>query len=264
MTDIELIQDFSLDYFRLDGKAAIVTGANKGLGMGYAVALAKAGADIYLPYRSGDIEEVRSLIEATGRRVEFIQGDLTDMDHIRAIVKGCLDAYGHIDILVNNAGTNCFADFADFPDEGYLRVVNTNLNSVYFLSHEVSREMVKQRSGKIINIGSALTYTADERCPSYVAAKHGVLGLTRSFANELGKYNVQTNMVAPGFIETGCTTGVTSDDDFTQRITRRTPAGRWGNLADIMGTIVFLASRASDYLNGSDIKVDGGFSTKLV
>ncbi len=264
MSDIELMKDFSLDYFRLDGKAAIVTGANKGLGMGYALALAKAGADIFLPYRSGDISEVRSLIEAEGRRVEFLQGDLTDIEHVRAIVSGCMEAYGRIDVLVNNAGTNCFCDFPDFPDEGYLRVINTNLNSVYFLSHEVSRVMIAQRSGKIINIGSALSYTADERCPSYVAAKHGVIGLTRSFANELGKYNIQTNAVCPGFIETGVTAGVPSDSDFTGRITRRISAGRWGTLADIMGTIVFLASRASDYLNGSDIKVDGGFSTKLV
>ncbi|MBR6653776.1 MAG: SDR family oxidoreductase [Oscillospiraceae bacterium] len=264
MTDIELIQDFSLNYFRLDGKVAIVTGANKGLGMGYAVALAKAGADIYLPYRSGDIEEVKALIEAEGRRVEFIQGDLTDMEHIHAIVEGCMAAYGKIDILVTNAGTNCFEDFVDFPDDGYMRVINTNLNSVYFLGHEVSKIMIKQGHGKIINIGSALSYTADERCPSYIAAKHGIIGLTRSFANELGKYNIQTNVVCPGFIETGCTAGVVSDDDFTARITRRITAGRWGNLADIMGTIVFLASRASDYVNGADIKVDGGFSTKLV
>lgn len=264
MTDRELISDFSMDYFRLDGKVAIVTGANKGLGMGYAAALAKAGADIYLPYRSGDISEVRELIESAGRRVEFIQGDLTDPDHVRAVIDGCLKAFGRLDILVNNAGTNCFEDFEKFPDEGYMRVINTNLNSVYFLGHEAAKVMIKQKSGKIINIGSALSYTADERCPSYIAAKHGVIGLTRSFANELGKYNIQTNVVCPGFIETGCTAGVTSDDDFTARITRRTPAGRWGNLADLMGTIVFLASRASDYLNGSDIKVDGGFSTKLV
>ena len=215
MTDIELIQDFSLNYFRLDGKVAIVTGANKGLGMGYAVALAKAGADIYLPYRSGDIEEVKALIEAEGRRVEFIQGDLTDMEHIHAIVDGCMAAYGKIDILVTNAGTNCFEDFVDFPDDGYMRVINTNLNSVYFLGHEVSKIMIKQGYGKIINIGSALSYTADERCPSYIAAKHGIVGLTRSFANELGKYNIQTNVVCPGFIETGCTAGVVSDDDFT-------------------------------------------------
>ena len=152
MSDIELIKDFTLDYFRLDGKVAIVTGANKGLGMGYAVALAKAGADIYLPYRSGDIEEVEALIEAEGRRVEFIQGDLTDMEHIHAIVDGCMAAYGKIDILVTNAGTNCFEDFANFPDDGYMRVINTNLNSVYFLGHEVSKIMMKQGHGKIINI----------------------------------------------------------------------------------------------------------------
>lgn len=264
MNDIELIRDFSLKYFSLEGKVAIVTGANKGLGMGYAVALAKAGADIYLPYRSGDISQVKSLIEAEGRRVELLQGDLTDMAHIRAIVDGCLAAFGRIDILVNNAGTNCFADFPDFPDDGYRRVIDTNLNSVYYLGHEVAKVMIRQGGGKIINIGSALSYTADSRCPSYVAAKHGVIGLTRAFANDLGKYNIQTNAVCPGFIETGVIADLAGDDDFISRITRRTPAGRWGTLADLMGTVVFLASRASDYLNGSDIRVDGGFSTTLV
>ena len=263
MTAIEQISGFSMEMFSLRGKTAIVTGANKGLGMGYALALAKAGADVFIPYRSGDTEELRRLIEAEGRKVEFYRGDLTDMDYLKSIPGKCLETFGKIDILVNNAGTNCFADFLDFPDEGWDRVIRVNLEAVYYLGHEVAKIMAKQHSGKIINIGSALTYTADARCPAYVTAKHGVLGITRSFANELGKYNIQCNAVCPGFIQTGVIGDLNQDAAFIQHITDRIAQGRWGTLGDVMGTVVFLASAASDYVNGADIKVDGGFSTVL-
>ncbi len=263
MSYIEQISGFSMDMFSLKGKAAIVTGANKGLGMGYALAFARAGADLFIPYRSGDTGDIRRLIEAEGRRVEFLQGDLTDMDYLKSIPGMCLEAYGKIDILVNNAGTNCFADFLDFPDEGWDRVISVNLEAVYYLGHEVARVMAKQGHGKIINVGSALTYTADAKCPAYVTAKHGVLGITRSFANELGKYNIQCNCICPGFIQTDVIGELAQDPAFVQHITDRIAQGRWGTLGDLMGTAVFLASAASDYVNGADIKVDGGFSTVL-
>ncbi|MDR0491277.1 MAG: SDR family NAD(P)-dependent oxidoreductase, partial [Oscillospiraceae bacterium] len=127
------IQDFSLDYFSLKGKAAIVTGANQGLGMAYATAFAKAGADLYIPHYTENVSEVKSLIEAEGRRVEFIRGDLSNRAYIDEIINGCLDAYGKIDILVNNAGTNHFEDVLAFPDEQYKRVTDIQLNAVYYL-----------------------------------------------------------------------------------------------------------------------------------
>ena len=263
MTYIEQISGFSMDMFSLKGKAAIVTGANKGLGMGYALAFARAGADLFIPYHTGDTGDIRRLIEAEGRRAVFFQGDLTDMDYLKAIPVKCLEAFGRIDILVNNAGTNCFADFLDFPDEGWDRVIRVNLEAVYYLGHEVAKVMAKQGRGKIINVGSALTYTADAKCPAYVTAKHGVLGITRSFANELGKYNIQCNCICPGFIQTDVLQDLTGDPAFVQHITDRIAQGRWGTLGDLMGTAVFLASAASDYVNGADIKVDGGFSTVL-
>jgi len=257
------IQDFSLDYFSLKGKVAIITGGNQNLGMGYAVAYAKAGADIYIPHFTDDVSEVKALVEAEGRRVKFIQGDLGDKKHIKDIVDGCVKEFGRIDILVNNAGTNHFEDVTTFPDEQYQRVVDINLNAVYYLGHEVAKVMMKQGGGKIINIGSVLSFTADTMCPSYVVAKHGVIGVTRYFANDLGKYNIQTNALCPGFIKTEINAALSDNQEFYNKITNRIPAGRWGTPTDLVGAAVFLASRASDYMNGWYISVDGGFATTL-
>ena len=257
------INEFSLDYFSLKGKVAIVTGANKNLGFAYALAFAKAGADLYIPYHSGDTTELQSLIEAEGRRVVFLKGDLRNRAHIDEIVNGCLAEYGKIDILVNNAGTNHFEDVMTFPDEEYQRVTDVQLNAVYYLTHETGKVMAKAGGGKIINIGSALSFTGDNNCPSYVIAKHGVIGITRYFANDLGKYNVQTNALCPGFLATEMNSAISENKVFYDKITNRIPIGRWGVSHDLMGTAVFMASKASDYMNGWYINVDGGFSTTL-
>ena len=254
---------FSLNSFSLEGKVAIVTGANQGLGMAYALAFAKAGADLYVPHFTDDIEDIRSLIEQEGSRVEFIKGDLTDRDYVQKVVEGCIECYGKIDILVNNAGASFFADFLDYPDSAWQKIIDINLNSVYYLSHEVAKKMVERKSGKIINIGSALSFTADKRCPPYAAAKHAILGLTKAFANELGEYNIQTNAICPGFLATDVNKELRADKAFYDKITNRIPAGRWGELFDIMGAAVFLASSASNYINGTFINIDGGFTTTL-
>ena len=255
--------NFSLDYFSLKGKVAIITGANQNLGMGYAVAYAKAGADIYLPHYTEDVSEVKKLVEAEGRKVKFLRGDLGDKRHIDDIVKGCLDEYGKIDILVNNAGTNHFEDIMSFPDEQYKRVIDINLNACYYLGHKVGKVMASNGGGKIINIGSVLSFTADSMCPPYAVAKHGVIGLTRYFANDFGKYNIQTNALCPGFIKTEINADLTANEEFLNKITNRIPIGRWGEVEDLMGAAVFLASRASDYMNGWYLSVDGGFATTL-
>lgn len=263
MSALDKIAAFSMDYFSLKGKVAMVTGANQGLGMGYAVAFAKAGADLYIPHFTEDVSDVKRLIEAEGRKVAFIRGDLTDRKYLKSVVEGCMKEYGRIDILVNNAGTNHFAPFLEFPEETYDRVLELQLKTVYHLGHEVAKVMVKQKSGKIINIGSALSFTADRMCPAYVTAKHGVIGITRDFANELGQYNIQTNAICPGFIQTDMNIAISTDKTFYDHITGRIAAGYWGDLNDLMGTVVFLASKASDYVNGAEIKVDGGFSCVL-
>ena len=261
---MSIYDKFSMDAFRLDGKVAMITGANQGLGLAYAAAFAKAGADIFIPHLTDDVSEVKELVEKEGRRVAFFQGDLTDESYRNQIVPECLRAFGRLDILVNNAGMNFFAPLPEFPDDRFSRIVELNLKCCYYLGRQAALHMMNNGGGKIINVSSALAFTADSNCPSYVIAKHGITGLTRDFANELGKYNIQCNAIAPGFLATEVNASQReSNPEFTKKITDRTPAGRWGEVTDLMGTIVFLASPASDYINGWTINVDGGFTCTL-
>ncbi|MFV0451069.1 MAG: SDR family oxidoreductase [Propioniciclava sp.] len=257
------IASFTMDRFRLDGKVAMVTGANLGLGMAYAAAFAKAGADLYIPHFTDDVTAIREIVEAEGRQVRFLQGDLTDQSFIERVVGDCLATYGHIDILINNAGISVFGDFATYPDEDYRRCIELDLNTAYFLGHRVGLHMKERGAGKIINIGSALSFTSDKRCPPYTVAKHGILGLTKVFANELGADNVQSNAICPGFLATEVNRELRADPAFYDKITNRIPAGRWGRLDDLMGTAIFLASPASDYVNGWTVNVDGGFAATV-
>jgi len=261
LTDI--FDNFSLDFFSLKGKVAIITGANQGLGMAYAVAFAKAGVDLFIPHFTSDVTEIQELIEKEGRKVVFLQGDLTNEAYRKEVVDSCMEEYGKIDILVNNAGVSKFSDFEDYSDKDYADCIELDLNVAYYMSHDIGKIMIKQNSGKIINIGSALSYTADKSCPPYIISKHGIIGLTRSFCNELGQYNIQINAISPGFLATEVNAEIREDPVFYDKITNRIPAGRWGEMEDLMGTIVFLASKASDYLNGWSISVDGGFTTTL-
>lgn len=259
----EEINRFSMDYFSLKGKVAIVTGGNTGLGMAYAAAFAKAGADLYIPHFADDIDEIKQIVEAEGRKIAFLKGNLSDIDYIDNVVADCLDTYGRIDILVNNAGIGPFADFAEYKDEDYLATIQLNLNAGYFLGRRVGLKMAEQGGGKIINIGSALSFAADKQCPPYTISKHGVLGLTKVLAAELGDKNVQANAIAPGFLATDVNAELRADPAFYNKITDGIPAGRWGSLDELMGTAVFLASKASDYINGWTVNVDGGFAATL-
>jgi len=253
------LEDFSLDYFKLTDKVAIVTGGNSGLGQGYAVALAKAGADLFIVTHNNNWEETRALIEKTGRKVHFFQADLAERETLKQIVDECLDVYGKIDILVNNAGTIRRTPLLDYKPEDWDAVMDINLNAVYFLSQEVARVMVQQESGKIINIGSMLSFQGGKFIPPYTASKHGVAGLTKAFANELGQYNVQINAIAPGYIATANTAPIREDEQRNAEILSRIPAGRWASPSDLMGVVVFLASKASEYMNGHILAVDGGW-----
>jgi 2-deoxy-D-gluconate 3-dehydrogenase len=252
-----------MDYFSLKGKTAIVTGGNTNLGMAYAVAFAKAGADLFIPHFIDDVSEVKQAVESEGRKVAFLQGDLTDKSYRKAVIDKCLETYGKIDILVNNAGMGVFADFREYPDVAYARTIELNLNVVYYFGREVGQVMIDQGAGKIINIGSALSFTADGSCPPYVISKHGVIGVTRDFANEMGKYNVQTNAICPGFFETDVNTAVQENKELYNRISARLPGGQWGEPGALMATAVFLAGKGSDYINGWYISVDGGFTTVI-
>ncbi|WP_117170696.1 2-dehydro-3-deoxy-D-gluconate 5-dehydrogenase KduD [Paraliobacillus sediminis] len=253
------LENFSLDFFSLTDKVAIVTGGNTGLGQGYAVALAKAGADLFVVTYGTDWDETRELIEETGQKVTFFQADLSNRDSIKEVVDTCVNTYGKVDILVNNAGTIRRAPLLEYKPEDWDAVMEINLNSVYFLSQEVAKVMAKQGNGKIINIASMLSFQGGKFVPSYTASKHAVAGITKAFANELGEKNIQINAIAPGYVATKNTAPIRADEKRNAEILSRIPAGRWAEPADLMGVVVFLSSRASDYMNGHILAIDGGW-----
>lgn len=253
------VSDFSMNFFRLDGKVALVTGGNTGLGQGYAVGLAKAGADLFIATNDLQWEETRTLIEAEGKKVYFFHVDLSKQAEVYKVVEACMKVYGKIDILVNNAGIIRRAPLLEYKDRDWQAVMDVNLNAVYYLSQETAKVMVSQHCGKIINICSMLSFQGGKFVPSYTAAKHGVAGLTKAFANELASLNIQTNGVAPGYIATDATAQIREDKDRNKEITNRIPAERWGAPLDVIGAVVFLAGRGSDYINGHILAVDGGW-----
>ncbi|MCM3215784.1 2-dehydro-3-deoxy-D-gluconate 5-dehydrogenase KduD [Niallia taxi] len=250
---------FSLDFFKLDGQVAIVTGGNSGLGQGYAVALAKAGADLFIVTHDDNWSETKELIEKEGKTVVFHQADLTDRNQAKAVITACQEAFGKIDVLVNNAGTIRRAPLLEYKEDDWDAVMDINLNAVYFLSQAVARIMKEQGNGKIINVASMLAFQGGKFVPPYTASKHGVAGITKAFANELAEYNIQINAIAPGYIKTANTAPIRADEKRNAEILSRIPANRWADPADLMGVIVFLASKASDYMNGHILAVDGGW-----
>ena len=254
-----MLNNFSMDFFSLKGKVAIVTGGNTGLGQAYVVALAKAGADLFVVTYDRTWDETRAMVEAEGRRIEFFQADLTDRAQIDKVISACVETYGKIDILVNNAGTIRRAPLLEYKDEDWKAVMDINLNSVYFLSQAAAKVMVTQGSGKIINIASMLSFQGGKFVPPYTASKHGVAGITKAFANELAAHNIQINAIAPGYIKTANTAPIRADEKRNAEILSRIPADRWADPFDLMGAVVFLASKASDYVNGHILAVDGGW-----
>lgn len=251
-----------MNLFSLENKVAIVTGGNKGLGRGIAVALANAGADIVVVSRS-TADEVEQDIKAIGRRFLYIQADLTQMEPIERIVKEAVDVFGKIDILVNNAGMIRRDDSLVFSEKDWDDVMNVNSKMVFFLSQAVANQFVKQgNGGKIINTASMLSYQGGIRVPSYTASKSAVKGLTMLMANEWAKYNINVNAVAPGYMATDNTAALRADEKRNKEILERIPAGRWGEPEDLGGTFVYLASKASDYVNGFTIAVDGGWLSR--
>lgn len=254
------LDKFKMSAFSLDGKVAIITGGNTGLGQGYAVALAEAGADIFIPAHSKrGWDDTRKMIEKRGRKVEFMQIDLTEKDAAPRVIDNALKAFGHIDILINNAGMIRRNPLLESKDEDWDAVIDINLNAVYHLSLAAAKVFAKQGHGKIINIGSMLSFQGGKFIPSYTASKHGVAGLTKSFASELGAYGIQVNAIAPGYIKTANTAPIRADKARNQEILDRIPAGHWAEPHELMGAAVFLASDAANYVNGTIMPVDGGY-----
>ena len=254
-----MLNNFNMDFFSLKGKVAIVTEGNTGLGQAYVVALAKAGADLFVVTYDRAWDETRAMVEAEGRKVEFFQADLTDRTQVSKTVEECIKVYGKIDILVNNAGTIRRAPLLEYKDEDWDAVMAINIDSVYHLSQDVAKVMVKQGAGKIINIASMLAFQGGKFVPPYTASKHAVAGITKAFANELAAHNIQINALAPGYIKTANTAPIRADEKRNAEILSRIPADRWADPFDLMGAVVFLASKASDYVNGHILAVDGGW-----
>ncbi len=244
--------------FDLTGKRALVTGANTGIGQAIAVALAEAGADIALAGRSEPAETL-ARIAATGRKAIDLRADLSGIAPVQGLVDDAVTALGGLDILVNNAGIIRRNDLADFTEDDWDSVVDTNLKTLFFLSQAAAKVMMAQGSGKIVNIASLLSFQGGIRVPSYAAAKSGVAGLTKALANELAPAGVQVNAIAPGYITTNNTAALQADATRNRQILERIPAARWGNPEDIAGAAVFLASGAADYVTGHILAVDGGW-----
>ena len=253
------IREFSMDLFSLAGKVAIVTGGNTGLGQAFALALAKAGADLFIPTVMDDAGATRQLIEAEGRRAEVLTVDITAQGAPKAVVDGCVARFGTVDIVVNSAGICNIASVDKFDRSEWDPMIALNLTAAFELSYEASKLMMEQRCGKIINIASLFSFLGGQWSPAYAATKHGLAGFTKAYCDELAQYNVQVNAIAPGYYATAITEVTRSNPETNQRVLDHIPAGRWGDAADLMGATVFLASRASDYVNGHVLVVDGGY-----
>lgn len=248
-----------LDAFNLTGKVAIVTGCDTGLGQGMTLGLAQAGCDIVGVNRKSP-EETAARVTALGRRFMSIQADLSQQAGIQDIVAKTVADMGRVDILVNNAGTIRREDALTFSEKNWDDVMNLNLKSVFFLSQAVARQFIAQGDGgKIINIASMLSFQGGIRVPSYTASKSGVLGITRLLANEWSKHGINVNAIAPGYMATNNTQALRDDEQRSKEILERIPAERWGTPEDLQGPVVFLASSASDYVNGYTLAVDGGW-----
>lgn len=248
-----------LDLFRLDGCVALVTGGDKGLGRGIAVALAHAGADVAVVSRSGNAAGTLDAITAAGRRGIALTADLSNTALIEGIVAETIDRLGKIDILVNNAGIIRRAPAIDYEWNDWQAVLDVNLDAVWALCQAAGRPMIAQRRGKIINIASVLAFQGGIRVPAYTAAKHAVAGLTKALANEWASLGVHVNAIAPGYMVTDNTQALRDDPERSRQILERIPAGRWGVPDDLAGAAIFLASAASDYVHGHVLVVDGGW-----
>jgi 2-deoxy-D-gluconate 3-dehydrogenase len=251
----------ALDQFKLDGKTALVTGCTRGLGLAMAVALAEAGADIIGVSRSleAGASAVEKQILTAGRKFRGYAADFRRRQAVYAFLQRVTHDFPVIDILVNNAGIILRKPAAEHPDEYWDEVIETNLNAPFVLSREIGKRMAERGAGKIIFTASLLSFQGGITVPGYAASKGAIAQLTKALANEWAPKGLQVNAIAPGYVATDNTTALRDDPARNSAIVSRIPAGRWGVPDDFKGAVVFLASRASDYVNGSVLVVDGGW-----
>jgi 2-dehydro-3-deoxy-D-gluconate 5-dehydrogenase len=252
-----------LDSFSLEGKCALVTGASRGLGRAIAEALGGAGANVVCASsKPNGALETAEAVRALGKEAWVLNADLADRDEVERMADEAEREAGTIDILVNNGGSIARHPAAEFPASEWDRVLRTNLDAVWLLSQRFGRAMIERRSGKIINVASLLSFSGGITVPAYTASKHAVAGLTKALANEWAQFEVQVNAIAPGYFATDNTQRLRDDAKRFVEISARIPAGRWGAPSDLAGAAVFLASRASDYVNGHILVVDGGWMAR--
>ena len=247
-----------MDIFSLKGQVALITGANRGLGQAMAIGLAEAGASVAVVGRT-NAPQVIEKIRAQGVRGEFYSHDLADLDAIPDLVARVKADFGRIDILVNNAGMQSRHKSAEFPKKDWQRVIDVNMNAVFFMCQEVGKIMLEQKRGKIINMASLLSFQGGLTVPAYAASKGGVAQFTKSLSNEWASQGINVNGIAPGYMDTEMNTALIADPTRSRQILERIPAGRWGRPEDMVGAVIYLASPASDYVNGTIITIDGGW-----
>jgi len=253
-----------VNLFDLSGRLALVTGASKGIGYAVAEALASAGARIVLNARDETrLEQARAELAAKGYDVRTAAFDVTDPDAVTAGIEAIETEIGPIDILVNNAGMQHRTPLQDFPLEAWRKIVATNIDSVYLVGQAVGRRMIPRGRGKIINIGSVQSEMARPGIAPYTATKGAVKMLTKGMATDWARYGIQVNGIGPGYFKTELNAALVADEAFSGWLANRTPAGRWGDVQELAGAAIFLASDASSFVNGHILYVDGGITASL-
>ncbi len=253
-----------MQIFDLNGRTALITGSSKGIGLSLAAALGGAGANVVLNARDPSrLEQARQDLQSRGLRVQALAFDVTDADAVEAGIAQIEATIGAIDILVNNAGMQHRAPFAEFPIDAWRKITSTNLDSVFFVGRAVAQRMIARKRGKIINICSVQSELGRPGIAPYAATKGAVKMLTKGMAIDLGKHGIQVNGLGPGYFKTELNQALVDDPAFSTWLAGRTPAGRWGNVEELHGAAIFLASDASSFVSGHILYVDGGITASL-
>lgn len=249
--------------FDVTGKKALITGSSRGLGRRLALALATSGAEVTLHGRdSAALAESQQEIESvTGRAARTVTFDVTDVEQVRSAIHRLIKEHGTPDILVNNAGLQRRAPIQEFDAADWDQVVASNLSSVFYVSRALIPSMITRGSGKVINIGSVQSLLARETIAPYSATKGAVAQLTKGMAADLARHGIQVNTISPGYFETDMNQDLVADEQFSQWVRRRTPAGRWGSLNELTGALLFFSSEASSFVSGQNLFVDGGMTS---
>lgn len=250
--------------FSLSGRRALITGSSQGIGFALARGLSAAGAELVLNGRdTAKLSAAAGTLRGDGATVHELAFDATDHDAARSAVDGFEVATGPIDILVNNAGMQHRTELQDFPADAFEKLLQTNIATVFHVGQAVARHMIDRGAGKIINIASVQTALARPGIAPYTATKGAVGNLTKGMATDWAKYGLQCNAIAPGYFDTPLNAALVADPDFTAWLEKRTPAGRWGHVEELVGACVFLSSDASSFVNGHTLYVDGGITASL-